>query len=405
MGRHGENIRKRADGRWEARIICGYDPGGKAKYRSIYGKTYLEAKEKKKQFIRSGPENPRMAYAAGQNGAQITVEQVMREWLASRRDDIKESTFAHYSSLLGTHILPELGRIPLSALTAEQIDAFLKKKLYAGRVDGTGGLAPKTVADIRSVVLLGLEYARRQHYPCRAGTRLFCPRTRQPAIRVLTRAEQAALERVLFTRLGPLELGILTALYGGLRIGEVCALQWCDVQFSSGTLWVHKTMLRIQEAAPEARQKTRILIDHPKTECSNRLVPMPSFLMDILKAHREAPEAYLLTGTTAYLEPRMCLEKYKRVLKQAGLEDFTFHALRHTFATRCVEIGFDPKSLSEILGHANIQTTLQRYVHPSIELKKQQMERLEKISILGQNQGPEQVKIPEIAALPASAPA
>ena len=109
--------------------------------------------------------------------------------------------------------------------------------------------------------------------------------------------------------------------------------------------------------------------------------------MSILKEHQREQDSYLLTGAKTYLEPRICLDRYKRVLKRAELGDFTFHTLRHTFATRCVESGFDSKSLSEILGHANVNTTLQRYVHPSMELKKEQMERLEKISIRGQNHG------------------
>lgn len=387
MGKHGENIRKRKDGRWEARVICAYDMKGKAKYRSFYGKTYLEVKDKKNQFIRSSPVSSDVENNKNQNKMKISLAQVMEEWLANRKDSVKESTFAHYTSLVRKHILPELGEICLSALTSEKIDAFLKKKLCSGRLDGRGGLSPKTVADIRSILLLGLEYAYRQHYPCSVHTQLFYPKTRQPSVKVMTRTEQAKLEKVLFEHPEPLELGILVALYGGLRIGEVCALQWGDINFDSGTIQISKTMLRIQDVSPDSPKKTKILIDCPKTEKSSRLVPIPSFLMSILKEHQREQDSYLLTGAKTYLEPRICLDRYKRVLKRAELGDFTFHTLRHTFATRCVESGFDSKSLSEILGHANVNTTLQRYVHPSMELKKEQMERLEKISIRGQNHG------------------
>lgn len=201
----------------------------------------------------------------------------------------------------------------------------------------------------------------------------------------MTRAEQATLEKFLFAHPEPLELGILIALYGGLRIGEICALQWKDFHFDSGTIHVTKTMLRIQNVTSNCQKKTKILISRPKTESSNRIVPLPSFLMSFLKRYRMEPDVYILTGTRSFLEPRMCLDKYKQILNQVHLKPFTFHALRHTFATRCVESEFDIKSLSEILGHANVNTTLQRYVHPSIDLKKEQMNRLEKISILGQN--------------------
>lgn len=162
----------------------------------------------------------------------------------------------------------------------------------------------------------------------------------------------------------------------------------------SGTIRIHKTMLRIQDLTPDARRKTKVLIDCPKTESSNRVIPMPSFLMAFLKQHRMAKDVYLLTGKRAYMEPRICLEKYKRLLIRAGLDSFTFHTLRHTFATRCVENGFDAKSLSEILGHANVNTTLQRYVHPSITLKQEQMNRLENISILGQSCGQTAAQVP-----------
>ena len=195
------------------------------------------------------------------------------------------------------------------------------------------------------------------------------------------------MENYLFQHPDPLELGILTALYGGLRIGELCALQWKDIHFESGIIQISKTILRIQKEDRNDKKKTQVLIGHPKTDSSKRLIPMPAFILEFLGNFRQGSEIYLITGTKFYMEPRMCLEKYKKILKKAGLDSYTFHTLRHTFATRCVEKGFDPKSLSEILGHANVNTTLQNYVHPSIDLKKEQMDRLEQISVWGQNKG------------------
>ena len=385
MGRHGENIRKRKDGRWEARVISSHAPDGKAIYRSVYGKTYLEAKEKRNDFLRrtTSSQTRKSDHCKG----KATLEEVAWEWLSTRKDSIKESTYAHYTNLIRHHLLPSLGQRRLYALTLEVLDGFLREKLHTGRADGKGRPSPKTVADIRSVLLQILEYAQRHQYPCAAQSKMFYPKSRQPVTKIMTREEQAKLESVLLQQPAPLHLGILTALYGGLRIGEVCALQWGDISFVSGTIRIHKTILRIQDLAPEAQQKTKILIDCPKTESSNRVIPMPTFLLTFLEPHRRAEDIYLLTGTRAYLEPRICLDKYKRILTQAGLDSFTFHTLRHTFATRCIENGFDPKSLSEILGHANVNTTLQRYVHPSITLKREHMNRLETVSILGQSSG------------------
>lgn len=387
MSRRGENIRKRKDGRWEARVICDYDLTGKAKYLSLYGRTYQEVRKKRNKLIESNFNLPICADSSSQNKEKVTFEQIMNEWIVFKKDSIKESTFVCYTNLLEKHILPDLGEYYISALTTEIIDAFLKKLLHSGRMDGKGGLSTKTVTDIRSVILLGIEYARRHQYPCAVDTKVFYPRNRRPNIKVMSREEQIKLEEVLFAHPEPLELGILTALYGGLRIGEVCALQWGDFQFEKGIVQISKTMLRIQNKTSDCQKKTKILIDSPKTESSNRIIPMPTFIIVFLQEHCREQDTYILTGTKSYMEPRICLDKYKQVLEQAGLESFTFHALRHTFATRCVESGFDAKSLSEILGHANVNTTLQRYVHPSIELKKEQMERLEQISIWGQNQG------------------
>lgn len=389
MGKHGENIRKRKDGRWEARLISAYDLCGKAVYRSFYGKTYLEAKEKRNNYLRNSSENRRGIDTSPPNSLKITVKQAMGEWMEFRKDSVKESTFAHYTNLLDRHIFPALGSVYLSALTEDMINAFLKEQLNAGRIDGKGGLSSKTVSDIRSVLLLGLEYARQQRYPCPEKSKIFSPRSCTPSKRILTRAEQSKLENYLFQHPEPAELGVLTALYSGLRIGEVCALQWGDIKRTEGTLQIDKTMNRIQNVAhhDEGGKKTRILISHPKTESSSRFVPLPSFITGLLDECRRETDMFLITGTRCPMEPRVYLDKYKKILKKAGLEPFTFHSLRHTFATRCVETGFDTKSLSEILGHANVSTTLQNYVHPSFESKKEQMERLKTVSVRGQDSG------------------
>lgn len=387
MGKHGENIRKRKDGRWEARLISEYDGTGKAKYRSFYGKTYLEAKEKRICYLRSGADAQHQQKVKSTDKRKIGVSQIMAEWLDSRKDSVKESTYAHYKNLVETHILPKLGSVLLGTLTPENINQFLKELLSSGRIDGKGGLSPKTVADIRSVLLLALEYARSNQYPCPDLDEIFSPHVSRPELKVLTREQQEKLERYLFQNPGPMELGILITLYVGLRIGELCALQWKDIHFDTGTLQISKTILRIQKEDRDKEKKTQVLISRPKTDSSNRLIPLPGFLLEFLGNFRQESDLYLITGTRFYLEPRMCLEKYKKILKKAGLESYTFHTLRHTFATRCVEKGFDPKSLSEILGHANIATTLQNYVHPSIDLKKKQMDRLEQISVWGQNKG------------------
>lgn len=386
MGRHGENIRKRKDGRWEARVIDSYSLDGKAHYRYLYGKTYQEVKEKKRDLIiMLKVESEKISDR--NNELKITFGQLIWEWLVSRKGTVKESTYANYATLIEKHLIPELGKIHLSALTTDILDEFLKDKLNVGRMDGKGGLAPKTVTDLRSVLLMGIEYAHKQGYLCPVKGDLFYPRNTRPDIRVLSKNEQEKLERFIFSSQGYVELGILIALYGGMRIGEICALQWGDIDFSDGTVNISKTLIRIRNMTADSENKTKVIIDCPKTASSVRVVPLPSFVLNHLKKYQRGHEEYLLTGTSVFMEPRICLNNYKKILKQAGIPDYTFHVLRHTFATRCVENKFDIKSLSEILGHANVSTTLQRYVHPSMELKKKQMERLGNLSVYGQNCG------------------
>lgn len=384
MARRGENIYKRKDGRWEARIIFDYTPEGKACYRYLYGKTYQEAKNKKNTLL-AELQTSTMTRNFQRNYLKITLDEVMQEWLETRKDSLKESTYTTYKCLYERHLKPELGSCRMMTLTTERIDAYLKEKLRCGRMDHRGGLSPKTVADIRSILLMGLKFARSKKYPCADSGDIFYPSLHSKRVQVLSRREQHKLEEIVFAASDSVSAGILLALYSGLRIGEICALQWQDINFEERNLQVTKTIIRIPELNSNSRRKTKVIIDRPKTDTSIRMIPLPDFLTEHLKPIRKEKEAYFLTGTKHFMEPRIYLRKYKQILLDAGLGDYTFHCLRHTFATRCVENGFDVKALSEILGHANVSTTLQRYVHPSMDSKREQIERLASASIYRQN--------------------
>jgi len=195
-------------------------------------------------------------------------------------------------------------------------------------------------------------------------------------MRVLSVHEQEKLETLLRENLNPCNLGILLCLYTGLRIGELCALTWNDISDSEQILFVNKTMQRLQQL-DGGDKKTKVVISTPKSECSIRRIPLPDSIYHLLVSNRKSGDAYILTGISGkYLEPRTMENRFKRALANAMVEDANFHALRHTFATRCVELGFDIKSLSEILGHASVNITLNRYVHPSMELKQKNMNML-----------------------------
>jgi len=174
-----------------------------------------------------------------------------------------------------------------------------------------------------------------------------------------------------------LKAGILICLFMGIRIGELCALKWQDIDLEADEIRISKTIQRIKNTEPNPTTKTKIIIDTPKSETSIRAIPIPDFLFKILKALKSNNDCYFLTGKPdKFIEPRLYQMKFKKFLEECKIRDVTFHTLRHTFATRAVESGFDTKSLSEIIGHTDINFTYRRYVHPSMIHKKAHLEKM-----------------------------
>lgn len=196
-------------------------------------------------------------------------------------------------------------------------------------------------------------------------------------IEVLNRQKQKELERFLLSDDCPKKTGVLLSLYMGLRVGEVCALKRENILYTEKILCVRATMQRIQDMGGEGRKKTKVVVTEPKSLSSVRDIPIPDFLMKRLEPLRHMPDnAYLLTGSTEiFIEPRTMENILSRYLRECRIEQINYHVLRHTFATRCMESGFDAKSLSEILGHSNVNITLNRYVHSSMEQKRKCMEQ------------------------------
>ena len=371
MPKRGENIRKRRDGRWEARYIKGYQPNGKAVYASVYAKTYAEVKQMRQEKLFLGTDSLK--------ACKINVQQLFELWMAKMEIRVKRSTYAKYDTLIRNHIVPRIGGMKLNKLTADMVDAFIVEKSKKGRLDGKGGLSPKTVKDIASLLQMALRFAAAEKLMPPMRCPITQPQVVQKEIRVLTKEEQDRLESYIIRHLDPMSVGILICLYTGIRLGELCALKWEDISLNTGFIRIHRTMMRIKDMEPGALHKTKILIDTPKSRSSVREIPLPTFLLEILRdlQGEVSDEAFLLTGQqNKYVEPRTYENKFYSYLKQSGLPHTNFHALRHTFATRCIENNFDVKSLSEILGHSSVNITLNRYVHSSADLKKSHMERL-----------------------------
>ena len=364
MSKKGENIYKRRDGRWEARYSKGRDPSGRIRYGYCYAATYREAREKlnaAKASLLQGGRSP--------SGSRRRFGSCCDEWLGVSRPRIKESTYAKYRQVLEQHIKPELGDCAVSALSTPVVGQF-------GQALSDKGLSPGTVRGILTVVRSVIEYMRSQE-PGIPPVRVVYPKEARKETRVLSREEQQRLTAYLLCETDDCKFGVLLALLTGLRIGEVCALKWGDISLRDRTLTVSSTLLRLKDDDPGAPGKTKIVLSDPKTNTSARVIPLTEYTAKLCGRREKAPAAFVLTGEIGrYMEPRALQYRLKRYAQACGLEGVHFHALRHTFATRCIEAGFEIKSLSEILGHTSPKFTLERYVHSSMELKRDNMDKL-----------------------------
>lgn len=366
MSKRGENIRKRKDGRWEARIL----DDTRNKYKSIYAKSYSEIKEKVRSIgnVKSREKSHR----------NIALKDLCKEWLNYTEIRAKQSTVAKYTHTINRHIIPQLGDLKVSEIEYSTINEFIKMKATSGKLDNSGGLSPKTVRDIVSILKQILKFAQANEYIQPINYDFSKPKSQIKELKVLTVTEQEKLVFYLKNNINFENSGILLALYTGIRLGELCALKWEDIDFNTSTIKIRKTIQRIQNTNKDSKHKTIIIIDTPKSINSIREIPIPDFIFTMLYelSKYNSSQNYILTGQKQFIEPRTYQYRFKKILKEAGVSDIKFHALRHTFATRAVEKEIDIKSLSEILGHATVSFTLDRYVHSSMELKKSNIEKL-----------------------------
>lgn len=371
MSKRGENITKRKDGRWEARYIKGYE-NGKAVYGYLYGKSYAEAKQKKEDALRTSKE-------LSHSKRTETFNDLLDCFLLQKKYCVKESTYAHYCNLVERHIRAELGSLRLCDLSAYAIERYADEKLSNGKVNSKDGLSPKTVKDLLTLIKSVLKYGVTKGLIPSNVISFSAPKVIKKDIEILSKDEQKTLEKSTICA-DNLHFGIYLCLYTGMRIGEVCALQWKDIDLINSTININKTIQRISNYDGQAEiKKTKIVIASPKSMASKRTIPLPLMLCEQLSRRKQAycsGTSYFLTDSERFIEPRNYYARYKEVLYNCGLSQYTFHALRHTFATRCIEIGFDPKVLSEILGHTDVKITLDRYVHPSLDRKRTCMELL-----------------------------
>ena len=380
MPRRGENIFKRRDGRWEARVPE-YKINGEKVYRSIYGKSYTEVKLKKEEYYSSARREK-----LSKPLRLTTFADIVDYWLTTIKGTVKESSFTRYHRNVHSYLKPAIGTLTLPEITSNVICQLKDELLESGGKRGDG-LSEKTVSDLLSTLKMVLIYAEEQGYPVMNAELIRNPKKKKREVTVIPGGVISRLEEILLSSDDRISLGILLTLHTGIRNGELCGLQWSDFDFNSGTIRIYRTVERIKNLSPLAERKTKVVITEPKTESSRREIPLPKTLCLYLRSHSGATDEYLLTGTDKPSEPHTLYVRYERFLRRNGFESYTFHAIRHTFATRGIASGFDAKSLSEILGHSDVTTTLRCYVHPSMEEKRNQMETLFNAGIRGQKYG------------------
>lgn len=293
---------------------------------------------------------------------RVTFQTLSREWLELRQNQVKPATLANYRTLIKVHLLPEFGPLPVCKITEARVRVYLARLAESG-------LSASTRRSVQLLLHMLLRYAAEQGL---AKPVLFpsLPPMPHSAAGTLSDAEFLQLKDNLLRRLDDTALGILLCMHIGLRIGEICALRWGDIDLSAGTVTVSRTLQRV--AAPTG---TQILIHSPKSAHSVRTIPLPRQLVTLMCPFAGEPGAYVLTGGPGFMEPRRLQRNFKCILAQSGLRPANFHTLRHTFATRCAAVT-DPKTLSCLLGHSSVSTTMEHYVHPRPEQMRRCLEQL-----------------------------
>ena len=291
-------------------------------------------------------------------------------WLLEKKDYIKESTYANYSNNIFNHIIPKLGNYYLNELNHKVIQDFLLELSKNGRKDNTGGLAEKTIKDITIIIKGSIKKGINEDKIKHIELTFNYPKdNKENKLYVLTKREQNKITNYVLENINSRNIGLLISLYSGIRIGELCALRWEDVDFKKNCLTINKTIQRVY-IKDKNKNISKVIITTPKTKNANREIPINKDFLEILKKVKSEKKNYILTGNEKYIEPRTYRKYFNKILDELKIKHFNFHSLRHTFATNCISLGVDYKTVSELLGHANVNITLNLYVHPRYSQKK-----------------------------------
>lgn len=301
-----------------------------------------------------------------------TYKKHVIKWLNEKKPYVKESTYANYSYIVYNYIIPYVGNYNVKKLNKKVFQDLilnLHKK----------SLSNKTIKDIIMVIKSSLRKVFEENKIKSFSLKLVYPKEKNTkTMNVLSKNEQHILMEYIIKNISDKNVGILLSLLCGLRIGEVCALKWENIDLENKIIHITKTIQRIY-IKENNTILSKVVITNPKTIKSNRDIPINDFMYEKLINLRKNNNVFVLSGNAQYIEPRTYRNYFTKILKSLNLRHFKYHALRHTFASNLISLKIDYKTVSELLGHSNISLTLNLYVHPSNQ------DKLECIDILTQN--------------------
>mgnify|MGYP001477471319 CR=1 FL=1 len=300
---------------------------------------------------------------------QKNISEIVKLWRTDKRQYVKKSSYAAYMLLIENHLLPVFG--DSEVIEEAAVQAFVLKKLEQG-------LSQKTIKDMLIVLKMILKFGAKNKWIEYNQFDIQFPTEREnPQLEVLSRTNQKKIMNYIQAHFTFRNLGVYICLSSGMRIGEICALTWEDIDVNTGIVSVRRTIQRIYTVEDGVR-KTELVLDTPKTKNSIRDIPISRDLLRILKPIKKVVNNsfFVLTNDAKPTEPRTYRSYYENFMKELDIPKLKFHGLRHSFATRCIESNCDYKTVSVLLGHSNISTTLNLYVHPNMEQKKKAIEQM-----------------------------
>jgi len=293
------------------------------------------------------------------------VKNIFKSFIEELSLRAKPSTVSSYNALAKNHFLSKFENRDITTITEEELISHILDEKEKG-------LSPKSIYDITVFINSFFLFAYKKKL-IEARIHITAPKLSQPNIDTFSENDKQKIQGHILNDMSPCGLAILLCLFTGIRLGEICSLKWSNIDLKEKYIFVDSTIERIGNLDAEQKTKTKIIIDTPKSEKSIRQIPIPNCLLNLLTRLKCDDDCYVATGTTSFMEPRLMQKKYKALLSSVPVKYKKFHVLRHTFATDACKNGMNIKILSEILGHADIKTTLQLYIHTSMEQKRKEI--------------------------------